>query len=83
MTITLTSALRLAMYLTMIALAVTMTGLSISLVLGAFDTDGATLAVVAVLATMLGFNLALLCVSVAEHRTLRRQHQQAAPVPHY
>lgn len=83
MTITLTPALRLAMYLTMIALAVTMTGLSISLVLGAFDTYAAKLSVHAAVGVMLGFNLALLCISVAEHRTLRRQHQQAAPVPHY
>lgn len=75
---TITPALRLTMSLTMIALAIIMTGLSIALVLGAFTTVAAKLGATAVIGTLLGFNLALLCVSLTERQTLRRVRQHAA-----
>lgn len=73
---TITPTLRLALSLTMIALTITMTSLSIALALGVFATVAARLAVCALVGLLLGFNLALLCVSFAERYTLRRRHQQ-------
>lgn len=75
---TITPTLRLTMSLTMIALAIIMTGLSIASVLGAFTTVAAKLGINVVIGTLLGFNLALLCVSLTERLTLRRARQHPA-----
>ncbi|MCZ4277427.1 hypothetical protein [Rhodococcoides yunnanense] len=75
---TITPTLRLTMSLTMIALAIIMTSLSIASVLGAFTTVAAKLGINVVIGTLIGFNLALLCVSLTERLTLRRARQHAA-----
>lgn len=74
-----TPTVRFAMNLTMIALAITMTALSSALAFGAFDTDATKVGAAVIVATLLGFNLALLAVSFTERNTTRRQRQHAAP----
>lgn len=81
MTITLTPVLRWALSLTMIALAITSIGLAVLLAAGAFTTYTATLGAGVTMGALVGSNVTLVCISVTERRTLRRRHQQSAPVP--
>lgn len=62
---------------TMTALAITMTALSLALIFGVFATTAMQITVALVLAVTIGFNLALVCVSIAERYTLHRHRQQA------
>lgn len=76
MTITLTPTLRRMLSLTMIALAITSTGLAALLAAGAFTTYTATLGAGVAMGALLGSNLTLVSISITERRTHRQQHEQ-------